>query len=56
LPGRKDSLLGETVDGGCARVAAAFVEKTINSITESTAVREVDVRMVGMVRLRERCS
>jgi hypothetical protein len=36
-------------------VAAAFVEKTINSIAESTAVREVDVRMVGMVRLRERC-
>lgn len=36
-------------------MAAAFVEKTINSITESTAVREVDVRMVGMVRRRERC-
>jgi hypothetical protein len=54
-PGRKGSLLGEPVDGGCARVAAAFVEKTINSITESTAVREVSVRMVGMVRLRERC-
>jgi hypothetical protein len=55
LLGRKGSLLGKTVDGGCARVAAAFVEKRINSIAESTAVREVGVRMVGMVRLRERC-
>jgi hypothetical protein len=36
-------------------VAAAFVEKTINSIAESMAIREVGVRMVGMVRLRERC-
>ena len=36
-------------------MAAAFVEKMINSTTKSTAVREVGVRMVGMVRLRDRC-